>query len=70
MKCPHCDYVDDYQFDNSHHLRFGDNDALNSIEGDKGKFFTLSGCAMMYRHPDDSRQLYACPNCGKTFIEV
>ena len=64
MQCPYCDYVDG-NFD----------DDWNIIRGDKGRFFSLSGNSMMCR-PDycsfdtECKELHACPNCGKTFIEV
>ena len=64
MKCPHCDYVDGEL----------DEDGWDLIKGDKGKFFALSGEGVMFRpcpiYKREYKNLFACPNCGKTFIEV
>lgn len=67
MKCPYCDYIDG---------EFNE-DFTEVITGSKGRFFSLSGLGMMcrpdeysYNRETECKELHACPNCGKTFIEV
>lgn len=62
MKCPHCNYIYGYCFD-----------MQEEIKQDEGDFFKLP--VRMERDSDsfyssqDTRNLYACPKCTKTFIE-
>jgi transposase-like protein len=57
MICPYCGYEHTY-----------------TNTGKKGTFFTLSvpmiQSADGYGYWDVKETLYACPSCGKTFIEV
>lgn len=63
MICPHCGYEHGFHCD----------EPVN-IEGDKGKFFTLSNDVKMVRTENDfwrseeTRDLYGCPSCNKLFM--
>lgn len=61
MKCPHCNYQHGYDYE-----------AKKDIRGLEGEFFSLSvDMRQTMEHINyRERTLYACPKCGKTFIEV
>ena len=63
MTCPHCKYKNGYVEGKD-----------GFIEGKKGGFFFTSN-SPLERITDGGKNrevktLYACPNCGKTFINV
>lgn len=58
MICPHCNYKHGWNGD-------------ESIEGNKGKFYkSLLPLQRKSWNDEEQKILYACPNCGKTFIAV
>lgn len=66
MKCPHCNYA---------HGFYWDGDDPVDICGDEGEFYRLPiGVERERRfsyNPEPEREtLYACPKCGKTFIDI
>lgn len=65
MKCPHCEYQYGWNWIN---------DEYKKSEGDLGDFYSLSNSIQMTRsrayYPDETAAVYACPSCGKLFIEV
>jgi len=69
MICPHCEYENGGKMD-------CDKNEWVEIEGNKGSFWVSkldmernegSDC---YSNGYEKTKLYACPSCGKTFIEV
>lgn len=62
MICPHCEYEHGCNYDLD-----------KEIKGDKGTFYELP-IEMTKRDAWESeteiRILYACPSCGKTFIDI
>lgn len=60
MVCPHCKYEN------------GWNDELEKqINGEKGKFYkSILPMQKKTWYDDEQRTLYACPACGKTFINI
>ena len=59
MRCPHCEYEDGWNGD-------------ATVQGTEGEFYRLP--VELKKQIDlfpysKSAQLYACPNCFKTFIE-
>ena len=59
MKCPHCDYFYGFDFDKG------------NIEPEDGEFYTFP--IKMERESigfggTETKDLYACPKCRKTFI--
>lgn len=60
--CPHCGYT---------HGTLWENEKFKEIHGKDGDFYSLP--IEMEREHDyytkQTRQLYACPSCKKTFIE-
>lgn len=54
MECPHCEYKDKW-----------------NAPGDEGDFYRLPVEVSRERQFQTEREtLYACPKCGKTFIQV
>ncbi len=61
MKCPHCEYEHGFTW-------VGDN--YTRIEGEHGDFYELPVEVKRYNgYSEQSKYLYACPSCSKTFIE-
>jgi hypothetical protein len=63
MECPHCNYFTGYNFETH-----------KTIDGKNGDFYTLSNDIALERScgfmETESKDLYACPDCGKLFIEA
>lgn len=60
MKCPHCGYEHGWS-----------GESLNKIQGKAGEFYILPVQLERDRSYGgvDRQQLYACPECTKTFID-
>jgi ribosomal protein L37AE/L43A len=63
MECPHCKYKNGWMYN--------DNDEFVEFKGESGEFFKLYNDLELKRGRDfdqETRNLYGCPNCDKTFI--
>jgi predicted RNA-binding Zn-ribbon protein involved in translation (DUF1610 family) len=63
MKCPHCGYA--------HGSEWVDDDPVD-VKGECGDFYELPlevSRTSLYNYSKQTRTLYACPSCTKTFIE-
>lgn len=68
IECPHCNY--------KHGGFLNDSGDWEDIETKEGEFWThpltmkRNEGSDWYSNGDKETPLYACPSCGKTFIEV
>jgi len=60
MKCPHCEYSDGVDPEQNY----------KKIDGDSGAFYRLPvKVEREENYRTEQKTLFACPKCGKTFIE-
>jgi uncharacterized C2H2 Zn-finger protein len=60
MKCPHCEYLNGWNLETA-----------SIEEGDQGYFFSLPIKMEREREREVDREaVYACPKCGKLFIDI
>lgn len=60
MKCPYCEYEYGWCWVNDDYIEVG---------GEHGEFYELPVEFKRYdRYTSQTRTLYACPSCSKTFI--
>lgn len=63
MKCPHCEYQHGFDWNGDEYV---------DTKGKKGEFFELLIETMRYASDGETERMtaYACPSCGKLFIDL
>ncbi len=61
MKCPHCEYQ---------HGGGWVQDEYQRVEGYKGDFYKMLSSVERKFPYKEYREVYACPSCGKLFIDL